>query len=62
MSARYLGASVDDLRALLERARLQVQYGQAREARRQAMQDVEMIRAELRRRNVDPDKEAPACT
>lgn len=61
MTCHYVGASIDELRGLLERARLQVQYALARETRRQAMQDVEMIRAELQRRNVDPDREAATC-
>lgn len=61
-TSRYGHESTPQLYVLLSLARTKVQYGQTADTRRRAMEDVELIRSELVRRNASPDVEAPACT
>ena len=61
-TSRYGHVATSQLYVLLSLARTKVAYGQARETRRQAMEDVELIRSELVRRNAPPDSEATECT
>lgn len=57
LASRYGHESTAQLFVLLSLARTRVQYGQTTDARRRAMEDVELVRSELRRRNVEPDAE-----
>jgi hypothetical protein len=61
-NSRYGHESTSQLYVLLSLARTKVQYGQTESSRRRAMEDVELIRSKLVRRNASPDGEAPACT
>lgn len=60
-ASRYGRETTAQLYVLLSLARVRVQYGQTEEARRRGMEDVELIRSELVRRNVAPDAGASAC-
>jgi hypothetical protein len=50
-NSRYGHESTSQLYVLLSLARTKVQYGQTESSRRRAMEDVELIRSKLVRRN-----------
>ena len=56
-ASRYGHESTPQLYVLLSLARTKLQYGQTEGARRRAMEDVELLRSELVRRNAAPDSD-----